>query len=71
MTKIPTQGLHPLPSDYRDRDTLGIASHVISMEYNGEQTTIFLLDMQEMWKDAISEARQLSQLSARSRVQAE
>jgi purine-binding chemotaxis protein CheW len=62
MARIPTEGLHPLSPDYRDRDALGIASHLISMEHGGEQRTIFLVDMAKIWQESLAEARHLSRV---------
>ena len=44
MLTIPEDSLKPLPPDYRQRDTLGIASHLISLEVGTEKQTMFLLD---------------------------
>jgi chemotaxis signal transduction protein len=46
MKVISSALLRPLPSDYRDRDALGIASHVVTITQNSQTQTIFLLDLQ-------------------------
>ena len=42
---VPVTNLQPVPSEYRDRDTLGIASHMmqVSIKKSSPQT-VFLLD---------------------------
>lgn len=46
MKVISSELLHPLPSDYRDRDALGIASHIATIAQDSQTQTIFLLDLQ-------------------------
>jgi chemotaxis signal transduction protein len=41
---IPASALHDLPLEYRDRDSLGIASHVATLPHGTETKTLFLLD---------------------------
>jgi len=36
--------LHPLPADYRDRDSLGIASHMVQILEKETPQTVFLVD---------------------------
>jgi chemotaxis signal transduction protein len=42
--------VHPIPSEYRDRDTLGIASHMVQIPINKEVQTIFLLSSEKLLK---------------------
>jgi len=44
LISVPESELKELPSDYRDRDALGIASHVITTMQKDITQTIFLLD---------------------------
>ena len=44
LVTIPVSTLKPLPADYRDRDTLGIASHIATVGQGTETRTFFLLD---------------------------
>lgn len=49
LVNLPTTELRPLPPDYREQDTLGIASHLATLT-KGEQTqTIFLLDPERLF----------------------
>lgn len=42
---VPVQSVQPLPAEYRDRDTLGIASHMMQTSIKkSEPQTVFLLD---------------------------
>jgi chemotaxis signal transduction protein len=53
LIRIPKTELKPLPAEYRDRDTLGIASHLISIE-RGEQTqTLFVLDPDRLFVQGV------------------
>jgi purine-binding chemotaxis protein CheW len=47
LITIPPTSLRPLPEEYRQRDPLGIASHVASIIYNGATQTVFLVDLEE------------------------
>jgi len=44
---VPVQNLQPVPAEYRDRDTLGIASHMMQVSFKkfAEPQTVFLLDI--------------------------
>jgi purine-binding chemotaxis protein CheW len=44
MKEIVSSTINPLPSDYRDRDTLGIASHMMQIPTDKGDQTVFLLD---------------------------
>jgi chemotaxis signal transduction protein len=44
LREIPIADLHPLPVDYRDRDSLGIASHMVQIIEKETLQTVFLLD---------------------------
>lgn len=45
MKDVASDQLHPLPPEYRERDTLRIASHMMQFKLHGDKaTTIFLLD---------------------------
>ncbi|MBD2187172.1 chemotaxis protein CheW [Pseudanabaena mucicola] len=42
---VPVQSVQPLPAEYRDRDSLGIASHMMQASIKkSEPQTVFLLD---------------------------
>jgi purine-binding chemotaxis protein CheW len=42
---VPVQSVQPLPDEYRDRDSLGIASHVMQVSIKkSEPQAVFLLD---------------------------
>lgn len=43
MKDIPVSAVRPIPSDYRDRDALGIASHMVQVPSGAEVQTAFLL----------------------------
>ncbi len=47
MINISRDRLQPLPADYRDRDALGIASHLFIQ--SDDSTPIFLLDSDRLW----------------------
>jgi chemotaxis signal transduction protein len=47
LVTLPCAELRPLPEEYRQRDPLGIASHVASIVHNGETQTVFLVDLEE------------------------
>lgn len=50
---VPLAGLQPIPSEYRDRDTLGIASHMMQVSIKqSEPQTVFLLDSDLLLKMA-------------------
>jgi purine-binding chemotaxis protein CheW len=42
--------VHPIPVEYRDRDTLGVASHMVQIPINKEVQTIFLLSSEKLLK---------------------
>jgi chemotaxis signal transduction protein len=44
MISLSQDQLQPLPADYRDRDTLGLASHMVITEQGDQSETLFLLD---------------------------
>lgn len=45
MRDVPSDQLHPVPAEYRERDTLQIASHMMQLQLQANQTaTVFLLD---------------------------
>ncbi|MBW4522694.1 MAG: chemotaxis protein CheW [Scytolyngbya sp. HA4215-MV1] len=44
LQELPLESLNPLPADYRDRDTLGIASHTVALPQQDTEQTLFLLD---------------------------
>jgi chemotaxis signal transduction protein len=44
MVDIPLSRLRTLPADYRNREALGIASHVAAIAPNQRETTVFLMD---------------------------
>jgi chemotaxis signal transduction protein len=44
MQDIPLSSLRALPADYRNREALGIASHVAAIQQNQQETTVFLMD---------------------------
>jgi chemotaxis signal transduction protein len=42
---VPVHKLQPVPAEYRDRDTLGIASHMMQVSIKkSDPQTVFLLD---------------------------
>ena len=50
---VPVQNLQPLSDEYRDRDTLGIASHMIQVSIKkSDPQTVFLLDSELLLKMA-------------------
>ena len=51
---VPVQSLQPIPAEYRDRDTLGIASHMmqVSIKKFADLQTVFLLDAELLLKMA-------------------
>ncbi len=50
---IPVQSLQPLPAEYRDRDTLGISSHMMQVSIKkSDPQTVFLLDVELLLKMA-------------------
>lgn len=51
---VPLNILQPVPSEYRDRDTLGIASHMmqVSLKKSEQLQTVFLLDADLLLKMA-------------------
>lgn len=49
MLAVPEASLRPLPPDYRQHDTLGIASHLITLETGPDKQTMFLLDPARMF----------------------
>ncbi len=45
MRDVPSNQLHPVPAEYRERDTLNIASHMLQVSLQPNQAeTVFLLD---------------------------
>ncbi len=44
MVSFAADRLQPLPPDYRDRDTLGVASHLAVLQQGTQTETLFLLD---------------------------
>jgi chemotaxis signal transduction protein len=48
MVTAAADQLRSLPPEFRDRDALGIASHVAQVTLNGQAQTIFLLDLQQI-----------------------
>jgi chemotaxis signal transduction protein len=44
MADIPLSSLRTLPADYRNREALGIASHVAAIAPNQPEITVFLMD---------------------------
>ena len=44
MISLRQDELQPLPTDYRDRDSLGIASHMVISDHENQTETLFLLD---------------------------
>jgi chemotaxis signal transduction protein len=51
MVSLPTDQMQSLPSDYRDRDTLGIASHIVILNQGDQTETLFLLDPDRLLQD--------------------
>jgi purine-binding chemotaxis protein CheW len=50
---IPVQSLQPVPTEYRDRDTLGISSHMMQVSIKkSDPQTVFLLDVELLLKMA-------------------
>lgn len=50
---VPVSMVQPLPREYRDRDTLGIASHMMQASIKkSEPQTVFLLDSELLLKMA-------------------
>ena len=50
---VPVHKLQPVPAEYRDRDTLGIASHMMQVSIKkSEPQTVFLLDSELLLKMA-------------------
>lgn len=43
MKDVAVSAVRPIPSDYRDRDALGIASHMVQVQSGEETQTAFLL----------------------------
>jgi len=49
MKEVPVADFHPVPTDYRDRDALGIADQMTQISLNATQTvTLLLLDPQRL-----------------------
>jgi chemotaxis signal transduction protein len=48
MKEAYLKNVHPIPSEYRDRDTLGVASHMVQIPINKEVQTIFLLSSEKL-----------------------
>lgn len=44
LREVPYVDLHALPASYRNRDNLGIASHMFQLSEQDTQKTVFLLD---------------------------
>jgi chemotaxis signal transduction protein len=50
---VPVHKLQPVPAEYRDRDTLGIASHMMQVSIKkSDPQTVFLLDSELLLKMA-------------------
>ena len=50
---VPVNSLQPVPLEYRDRDTLGIASHMMQVSIKkSDPQTVFLLDSELLLKMA-------------------
>ncbi len=50
---VPVQSLQPVPKEYRDRDTLGISSHMMQVSIKkSDPQTVFLLDAELLLKMA-------------------
>ncbi len=45
LQDLPLERLQPIPPDYRDRDSLGIASHILPPADGDSAPTLFLLDL--------------------------
>lgn len=45
LANLPEQEMKELPRDYRDRDALGIASHIVTLSQSEQSQTILLLDI--------------------------
>lgn len=59
IKEIPLSALQPLPNEYRDRDTLGIASHIAQVPMDKDKDTMqtaFLLDAELLLKIADHQA---------------
>ena len=48
MKEVSLKIVHPIPSEYRDRDTLGVASHMVQIPIEKELQTIFLLSYEKL-----------------------
>ncbi|NJK52960.1 MAG: chemotaxis protein CheW [Leptolyngbyaceae cyanobacterium SU_3_3] len=48
MKEVSLKNVHPIPSEYRDRDTLGVASHMVQIPIEKELQTIFLLSYEKL-----------------------
>jgi chemotaxis signal transduction protein len=48
MKDVLLKAVHPIPSEYRDRDTLGVASHMVQIPVGKEVQTIFLLSSEKL-----------------------
>ncbi len=48
MKNVLQKIVHPIPSEYRDRDTLGVASHMVQIPIDKEVQTIFLLSSEKL-----------------------
>lgn len=49
LIRVAVSSLHPLPTEYRDRDTLGIASHITTLSQGTAIQTLFLLDPAQLF----------------------
>jgi chemotaxis signal transduction protein len=50
MKDVLLKNVHPITSEYRDRDTLGVASHMVQIPIAKEVQTIFLLSSEKLLK---------------------
>ena len=48
MKDVLLKNVHPIPREYRDRDTLGVASHMVQILIEKEVQTIFLLSSEKL-----------------------
>jgi chemotaxis signal transduction protein len=48
MKEVALSAIRPIPSDYRDRDALGLASHMVQVPSGDETQTAFLLSTEKL-----------------------
>ncbi len=48
MKDVLLKNVHSITNEYRDRDTLGVASHMVQLPINNEVQTIFLLSSEKL-----------------------